>query len=98
MAVSPLPTGGTTRVDTWDRIARAQALPDFSPDSQDRAAVALIDEAGALQDARAGRFEAAVDKVSKVWASMPGAGYAQPEKALADLRVSYVNAGGVLAG
>lgn len=97
MAVSPIPTGGSTRVDTWDRLKRKLGLQDFTPASQDRAAVELIDEAGALLDVRAGRFAEAVDKVRKTWASMPGAGYNQPEKALQALQVAYVNAGGTLA-
>lgn len=97
MAVSPLPTGGSTRVDTWDRIKRRLALPDFSPASQDAAAVALIDEAGGLADVRAGRFADAVFKVRKVWASLPGAGYAQPEKSLAALQTVYMESGGIVA-
>lgn len=97
MAVSPIPTGGQTRSNTWDRIAAKLGLPDFSPASQDAAAVELIREAGALGDVRAGRFDQAVSKVKGIWASMPGAGYAQPEKSLDALRLAYLNAGGTLA-
>jgi len=99
MAVSPIPNayGKFTKVDTWDRVARKLGLTDFSPDSQDRAALYLIDEAGALNDVRAGRFADAVHKVRKIWASLPGAGYAQPEKTLASLESVYLNAGGQLA-
>lgn len=97
MAVSPIPTGGYTRSNTWDRLRDKLGLPDFSPASQDAAAVELIREAGALGDVRAGRFDQAVSKVRRIWASMPGAGYAQPEKSLDALRVAYLNAGGTLA-
>jgi muramidase (phage lysozyme) len=100
MAVSPIPPfgmGRTTKVDTWDRVQRKLQLPDFSPESQDRFALYLIDEAGALNDVRAGRFATAVDKVRRIWASLPGAGYAQPEKSLASLEAAYLNAGGQLA-
>jgi muramidase (phage lysozyme) len=97
MAISPIPGGGTTRVDTWDRLQRKLGLMDFSPESQDRAAVELIDEAGALADAKAGRFEAAVSKVRRTWASLPGAGYAQAERSLAWLAAKFTNAGGTLA-
>lgn len=97
LAVSPLPGGGKTRVDTWDRMQRRLGLPDFGPQSQDRAAVELIDEAGALDDVRNGRFEVAVSKVRRVWASLPGAGYAQPERTLADLSRVYMGAGGAFA-
>ena len=97
MAVSPIPTGGSTSVNTWDRIAARLGLPDFSPASQDAAAVELIREAGALGDVRAGRFDQAVSKVRGIWASMPGAGYAQPEKSLEALRFAYLDNGGTLA-
>lgn len=94
MAVSPLPGGGSTRVNTWDRVRDKLGLPDFSPASQDEAALELIRERGALADVDAGRFDEAVRKVRSVWASMPGAGYAQPEKSLQALRVAYAEAGG----
>lgn len=100
MAVSPLPdgTGRTTRVDTWDRLRRKLGLTDFGPASQDRAAIELIDEAGALVDVQAGRFEAAVSKVRKTWASLPGAGYAdQRERSMQWARDTYSNAGGNFA-
>ena len=97
MAVSPLPSGGTTKVNTWDRIKEKLGLRDFGPASQDAAALELIREAGALADVRAGRFESAVSKVRGIWASLPGAGYAQPEKTLSSLRGVYAQAGGVFA-
>lgn len=97
LAVSPLPGGGSTRVDTWDRLAARLGLPDFSPASQDAAAVQLIADAGALVDVQAGRFDDAVSKVRRVWASLPGAGYAQPEKSLSYLRAVYADAGGAFA-
>jgi len=97
LAVSPLPGGGSTRQNTWDRLAERLGLADFSPESQDAAALELIREAGALGDVRAGRFDQAVNKVRRIWASMPGAGYAQPEKSLDALRLAYLNAGGTLA-
>jgi muramidase (phage lysozyme) len=96
LAVSPLPGGGQTRVDTWDRLQRRLALPDFSPVSQDRAAVELIDECGAIGDAKAGRIDSAIAKCRRVWASLPGAGYAQPERSRDWLAARYVQAGGVL--
>lgn len=97
MAISPLPSGGSTKVNTWDRIKARLGLPDFSPASQDAMAVELIREAGALGDVRAGRFDQAVYAVRRIWASLPGAGYSQPEKSLDALRLAYLNAGGTLA-
>lgn len=99
MAVSPIPDGSgkSTRVNTWDRIQKSLGLPDFSPASQDAAAVELIREAGALGDVRAGRFDQAVSNVRGIWASLPGAGYGQPERSLTSLRDTYVDNGGALA-
>ncbi|WP_341904010.1 glycoside hydrolase family 104 protein [Polaromonas sp. YR568] len=81
---------------TWDALQRRLQLPDFGPESQDRAALELVRERGALNDVRAGRLQAAVAKVAPIWASMPGAGYAQPEKKLTTLVAQYQAAGGNL--
>jgi lysozyme len=97
LAVSPLPNGRTTRVDTWDRLKRKLMLPDFGPESQDAAALELIREAGALADVEAGRFDSAVSKIRRIWASMPGAGYAQPEKDRDSLAAVYQANGGTFA-
>jgi muramidase (phage lysozyme) len=82
---------------TWVRLKSRLQLPDFSPESQDAAALELIREVSALGDVSSGRFDTAVSKVRKIWASMPGAGYAQPEKTLEALRRVYTEKGGVLA-
>lgn len=84
-------------IKTWDALAKQLKLKDFSPENQDRAAIQLIRERGALDDVKAGRFDAAVRKVANIWASMPGAGYGQREVALTDLRAVFQKAGGVLA-
>lgn len=82
---------------TWDGVAAKLGLSDFSPTSQDRAAVELIRQRGALADVRAGRFAAAIEKCKKEWASLPGAGYGQRENSLTKLQTAYVNAGGSIA-
>ena len=97
MAVSPLPDGSTTKVDTWDRLKRKLSLPDFGPESQDAAAEQLIRDADAINDVQAGRLDDAIVKVRAIWASLPGAGYAQPEASADRLRTAYLNAGGTLA-
>ena len=81
---------------TWDELANKLDLPDFGPDSQDRAALELIRQRGALNDIRAGRIETAVKKCAPTWASLPGAGYAQPERKLSNLLASYSQAGGTI--
>lgn len=87
---------------TWDglvsKLGRG-ALPDFGPDNQDRAALELIRERGALNDVRAGRVAAAVGKVAKVWASLPGANYAGQGMRSDDFIITaYRNAGGTITG
>lgn len=82
---------------TWNRLRNKIDLPDFSESNQDSAAIELIDERGALNDVYAGRFDVAVNKVRKIWASLPGAGYGQGESSLAKLQAAYAAAGGKFA-
>ena len=81
---------------TWQGVQQSLGLQDFSPLSQDRAAIELIRRRGALDDALAGRFSIAVDKCRKEWASLPGAGYGQQERSLDILAMVYQQAGGQL--
>lgn len=81
---------------TWDETARAMALPDFSPASQDRGAVGRIAARGALEDVKAGRFDVAVKKIATEWASMPGSPYGQPVISQTTARAIYASAGGVI--
>jgi muramidase (phage lysozyme) len=82
---------------TWSSKRSQLNLADFSPENQDLAALQLIADKSALEDVKAGRFSVAIDKVKKVWASLPGAGYQQPEKSLAALTERYKYEGGNLA-
>lgn len=81
----------------WDAYRESLKLPDFGKESQDKWAIQLIRECHALDDVQAGRFDDAVHKCRSRWASLPGAGYGQPENDLVMLRQAYVNAGGALA-
>lgn len=81
---------------TWDDVAPKIGATDFSPFWQDRAAVFLIHRRGGLQYVLDGDFGAAVNAVRKEWASLPGAGYGQPERALAALQSVYESAGGTV--
>lgn len=82
---------------TWDRAARALDLPDFSPESQDKAAVWLIQERRALQDVEAGNLETALSKCSWEWASLPPSRYGQPTKSLEACTVIFERAGGIVS-
>ena len=79
---------------TWLNIAQSAGLTDFSPNSQDKAAMELIKRRGALEDVTSGRFGIALYKCRKEWASLPGAGYGQKEQSLARLIGFYQKAGG----
>jgi len=79
---------------TWASVQQDLGLTDFSPASQDRAAVELIRRRGALEDVLAGRFDDAIYKCRKEWASLPGAGYGQHERSLTSLVQVYQYAGG----
>lgn len=82
---------------TWDTLQITQHFPDFSPASQDLAAVELLRRRGALAYVIAGDIPAAINAARKEWASLPGAGYGQPERAISDLLAAYQNAGGMYA-
>lgn len=79
---------------TWDECKKALKLPDFSPGSQDKAAVFLIKRRKALNDVIAGRFENAVGKCGLEWASLPGSPYGQPTKTMDKARKVYEKYGG----
>jgi muramidase (phage lysozyme) len=83
----------------FDAYKRILKLPDFSPASQDAIAMQMIKERGALPDIDAGRFSAAVNKVSNIWASLPGPGnvYGQHVNNIDHLQSAYIESGGTLA-
>ncbi|WP_298214353.1 glycoside hydrolase family 104 protein [Acidocella sp.] len=82
---------------TWLECQQALRLPDFSPQSQEWAALHLIRERGAMPAIDAGRLSVAIDLCAAIWASLPGNSYGQPEHPLADLQAAYGRAGGVVA-
>lgn len=80
----------------WKHYRDLLKLPDFGPESQDKWAIQLIKERRALPDIEAGNFAAAVSKCRNIWASLPGAGYGQPEHPIEKLQAAYIKAGGKL--
>lgn len=72
-------------------------LIDFGHCAQDAIALQQIKECRAIQDIEAGRFDSAVAKCARIWASFPCAGYGQHEHKIEDLRAAYITAGGMLA-
>lgn len=62
---------------TWKNLANQYGFKDFSPETQDMAAVALLQQNGALPHILKGDFATAVKKSNRTWASLPGSPYAQ---------------------
>jgi muramidase (phage lysozyme) len=83
----------------WAHYKALLHLADFGPVSQDLWAMQLIRERSALPLIDGGNFDAAVKAVSNLWASLPGANYAdQRMNPLDKLRAYFVSRGGQLAG
>ena len=76
----------------WDDVSSILRLPDFSPASQDRAAVLLLRRAKAFDVIRRGEITTAIKLCRNTWASLPGAPYGQPTKALNELLAVYDDA------
>ncbi|WP_447553713.1 glycoside hydrolase family 24 protein [Vreelandella sp. EE22] len=83
--------------DTWDDLVDRVGLPDFSPESQNQAAIELIRQCQALSMIHEGRIREAIDACRTIWASLPEAGYGQRELASDELVLVYQQAGGVSA-
>lgn len=81
----------------WEYYKKQLNLPDFGKESQDKWAIQLIRECKAIEDIEAGRFREAVYKCRSRWASLPGAGYGQPENSIVALEAAYKHSGGSLA-
>lgn len=82
---------------TWKVLKARLSLVDFGPRSQDIAALELIRETGAIPLIEKGKFKEALNKVRRIWASLPASGNNQPEKSLAQVTAWYQKAGGSIA-
>ncbi len=88
--------GDRTRFRAW--CARnGYSVSGFNEAAQDAFAVYLLDTDGALPHVKAGRFAQAVAVARRRWASLPGAGYNQPERSIAYVQAAYERAGGTVA-
>lgn len=65
---------------TWNGLQQNYGFTDFSPRTQDLAAIALLKDAGALPFIQRGDYFGALNAAKKIWASLPGAGYNQQER------------------
>jgi len=81
----------------WAHYQALLNLPDFGPKSQDRYAIQLLRECGALPHVLAGGWLAAneivtaISRAAPIWASLPGAGYGQHENKLTNLLTEFAD-------
>ena len=79
--------------DTWDPLASALGLKDFTPPSQDKAVIELIRRDGTYSyvsgSAVYKNFTKAVYRLNNIWASLPGSPYGQPTHSMASLWSYY---------
>ena len=83
---------------TWINLVRQYEFDDFTPESQDEAAVALIVGRGAIDDVISGHLAEAIAKCAEEWASLPGSKAGQRTEKYADVEAEYRNHGGHVAG
>lgn len=83
---------------TYNMLCRAYKFKDFSPHTQDLMALALFDSENVLKAVSEGRFfeSDVMDRLNNQWASLPMAGYNQPEKPIAKVKQWYTEAGGTI--
>ena len=78
---------------TWDGLAADLALPDFTPPSQEKAALELIRRQGAYtavaNSSTYANFSKAINKLNTIWASLPGSPYGQPTHSMDKLWTKY---------
>lgn len=80
----------------YDHYKSMLCLPDFGPVSQDRIAIQQISECRAMPLIANGNLAGAIQACAHIWASLPGAGYNQPENPYTGLAAAYLRAGGGL--
>lgn len=74
---------------TWNSVRLRAKLPDFSPRSQDFAALELIRERLAIPAFMDGNIALAIAKCKEEWASFPGSSANQPERSASALIDAY---------
>ena len=77
---------------TWAGVARTLGLQDFSPESQDLAAIELMRQRGMIPHILNGDIAAAFNAGNKEWASLPGSPYGQPTNSAKKLLRIYEQA------
>jgi muramidase (phage lysozyme) len=81
----------------WDQYKTRLHLLDFMPENQDRYAINLIKECKAYNLIVGGAITDAFTACRSRWASLPGAGYNQRERTMAECLAMFVKAGGTIS-
>lgn len=81
---------------TWDGVKQQINLPDFSPASQDAAAIQLLKNRGAYNLILAGDFTGAVNAIRNEWASVPGSPSGQSAASPSQYMLAYRSFGGAV--
>jgi muramidase (phage lysozyme) len=76
-------------LDTWAGLAEMHHFGRFTPEGQDRAALALLAECGAYVFIMNDRIPEAIERASLVWSSFPGDMFHPGRHTLADLVSNY---------
>jgi muramidase (phage lysozyme) len=77
---------------TFDSMKKRAGVHDFTPESQDLLAIALLDTCGALRLLLGDNVPGAFAAAAPVWASLPNAGYGQHENKMTQCLTWYANA------
>ena len=84
---------------TWNGLQSSLSLPDFTPQSQDAAAIQLLKDNNAYDSIVNGDIVTAINNLGNIWASFPSSTEGQPGgKTLQQLTDYYTSQGGVIGG
>jgi muramidase (phage lysozyme) len=78
-------------IKTWKSLQNKLRLPDFSPASQDSAAIELLRQIGAINALQNNNIDLALRKASNQWASLPYSTAGQNPKSLTAAIETYDN-------
>lgn len=78
----------------WPYYRDMLGLQDFGPDSQDAYALQQMREQDALEPLGNGDIRTAINRVSNIWASLPGNDYGQPTHDMDTLVSVFKDSGG----
>lgn len=82
---------------TWDGVSRQYGIKDFSPMSQDLAAIGLMVNSGVMPLILKGDIRGAASRLGGVWASLPSSRYNQAKRSDSEFNQMLAASTGVTA-